>query len=255
MADAMLLHSMIVSSDGGAHCRYAGGPYGMDPEAGEELRARRIVVLGGDERVEQAEWDTMGTTPYSFPGPNDGCGTGSRRRFLLAFDHDACRITVRVRLKLEPDDGVEVTADKKRAWKTRIENSWSDWVFLDRQSGPAPCDHYTLLVEIVWVAEDEERDYRVRVSAGEARAAMTRWYLDDPDLVAAHEFGHMLGNVDEYYDERCPNRPVRDGIMNDQEEWPLPFPRHYTAVRQWVEYFLCSSFEVKEKWNVHGGGW
>jgi len=49
---------------------------------------------------------------------------------------------------------------------------------------------------------------------------MLTWDTNDSGDVASHEFGHMLGLVDEYPDPNCPNRsPVNTGtVMDDNTE-------------------------------------
>jgi hypothetical protein len=43
---------------------------------------------------------------------------------------------------------------------------------------------------------------------------MLNWFHDDSGNDMAHEFGHMLGNVDEYPDPACPGRtPVNTGTV------------------------------------------
>ena len=61
----------------------------------------------------------------------------------------------------------------------------------------------------------------VRVQKGGGRSNLGLWHTDDPGDVASHEFGHLLGNVDEYSEPSvCPNRnPVNTGtVMDDNTE-------------------------------------
>ena len=45
----------------------------------------------------------------------------------------------------------------------------------------------------------------------------------DTGAVAAHEYGHMLGNQDEYTDGNCPGRsPVNKGIVMDNNSDIVP---------------------------------
>ena len=52
---------------------------------------------------------------------------------------------------------------------------------------------------------------------------MTTWDTSDTGAVASHEFGHMIGNPDEYTDANCPNRsPVNTGTITDDNSNNIP---------------------------------
>jgi bacillopeptidase F (M6 metalloprotease family) len=52
---------------------------------------------------------------------------------------------------------------------------------------------------------------------------MGTWDTSDTGAVSAHEFGHMLGNPDEYSDPACPNRsPVNTGTIMDNNSTNIP---------------------------------
>ena len=62
---------------------------------------------------------------------------------------------------------------------------------------------------------------------------MLNWYHDDSGNDMAHEFGHMLGNKDEYADANCPARnPVNTGTVMDTVSGPV--------VKRLVD-FLCTA--------------
>ena len=63
----------------------------------------------------------------------------------------------------------------------------------------------------------------VRVRQGPEGTNMTTWDTSDSGGVAAHEFGHMLGHVDEYVSATCPDRtPVNTGTVMDNNSNNVP---------------------------------
>jgi hypothetical protein len=159
--------------------------------------------------------------------------------------------------------GLLVTPKKKADWKKAIEDAWSEQCRLVRIDGRAPCEEYTILVVVEWIAHDapvNAAHYDVRVFASRSRAFMKQWRLMMDDLTAAHEFGHMLGNIDEYDGtcDQCPDRPVvSPSIMNDQFEWEWASPSHFWLIQRVAEEDLCSTFRaesVVERWHAEGGG-
>lgn len=189
---------------------------------------------------------------YDFPEPTGRCSRGQDLSFLLAIDHEACTVTVSVRIFLNPDGEVDLTDRKKASWKAAIEDAWSDHFTLVRTAGRAPCHRYRILVEARWIADaGDPKDHTVRVRAGSDRPHMREWWSDGDEGDAPHEFGHMLGNVDEYSGacDGCPNRPVAAGFELDAnimaDNSPLPLPRHFYLVQRAVGRELCSAFDVE----------
>ena len=122
-----------------------------------------------------------------------------------------------VRIKLVPDRDVsEVKLNELRnTWKNGIEERWSN-----RFASKCPfCNNQApLTFEVQWVTRNEH--HKVRVHRGASRSNMTNWDTEDTASVAAHEFGHMLGLVDEYPDSACPDRsPVdTETIMDNNSD-------------------------------------
>ncbi|HVR96000.1 MAG TPA: hypothetical protein VMW27_05260 [Thermoanaerobaculia bacterium] len=125
---------------------------------------------------------------------------------------------VAVRIRLIPTLGTvtdEVINGLKLEWQDEIQTIWNNrWACA--RSGELPC---RLSFEAQWV--DAEAHHTVWVWPGSGRANMKRWF-EISKRTAAHEFGHMLGNADEYFNMFCLNRnPVNTGtIMDDGTDVP-----------------------------------
>lgn len=121
--------------------------------------------------------------------------------WTAAFEQTWTHITVRIRLKPHADISAAKLGDLRTAWEKGIEGTWHRRWGCSR-SGELSC---RLSFDVQWVTGDQH--HTVRVRPGPARSNMTTWDTNDTGRVAAHEFGHMLGLVDEYPEtDRCPNR-------------------------------------------------
>ncbi|MFI0446997.1 twitch domain-containing radical SAM protein [Actinomadura sp. 6N118] len=127
--------------------------------------------------------------------------------WTAAFQQSCTAVTVRIRLV--PDAGItaqEMTTLRTR-WETGIEGKWSGQFVC---TGPYGDSTITFNAQFV----TSNAHHTVRVSRGPGQTNMTLWHTTDSGDVAAHEFGHMIGNQDEYTDSRCPNRtPVNTGTV------------------------------------------
>jgi len=134
-------------------------------------------------------------------------------------------------------------------WAQAIADKWSGRMDLNVLRG-VHTGRYQIIVGVQWVNRARDADYTVRPNAPTGPTAggrmgiggttsMTDWGTGDTTDVT-HEFGHMLGNPEEYfttngvdYTNRGTRRGFRDagaGIMNNPAD--VPFERHYDTIRQ-----------------------
>jgi hypothetical protein len=126
---------------------------------------------------------------------------------------------IRVRIRLNPDAGITAATMNtlRTTWQTGIQNTWSNRWGCGRL-GEATCP---LTFEVQWVNNNEH--HAVQVRPGPARSNTAIWDTNDTGAVAAHEFGHFLGNSDEYTDTSCPSRnPVNSGTIMDNNSNNIP---------------------------------
>jgi hypothetical protein len=153
--------------------------------------------------------------------------------WTAAYRQEGAKVIVRI--QLNPDANVtaaEVTACRQR-WKTGIENEWNNrfscctnLTAVRESDCVAPS---RISFEVRWVTSNAH--HVVRVQRGPGRANMTRWFHDSSGDVAAHEFGHMIGNADEYRDAACPGRtPVNTGTIMDALPAGGPVERHVERI-------------------------
>ena len=129
-----------------------------------------------------------------------------------------------VRIQLDPDSNVtaQQIQNLQNLWEQGIENKWSDHFACCCSSKAKTtlfCGNWQpITFDVQWVTSNPH--HTVRVRAGSFRTNMLTWDTNDTADVASHEFGHMLGLVDEYSDANCPNRqPVNTGtVMDDNTE-------------------------------------
>ena len=138
--------------------------------------------------------------------------------WTAAFEQTWTHIVVRIRLN--PDAGITAATmnNLRTTWENGIESTWHHrWGC--GHSGELPC---RLSFDVQWVGSSQH--HTVRVRPGPERSNMTTWDTMDTGNVAAHEFGHMLGLVDEYPEpSRCPNRsPVNTGTVMDNNSNNVP---------------------------------
>ncbi len=174
---------------------------------GGEISLRDHIV-GGDGSVRDALED-MARMEISYDMSE--CVYG----WTVAYEQTWTHIVMRI--DLNPDDDVGSLTTLRNTWESTIESRWSN-VWGAGRSGELTCP---FTFDVQWTSNDEHHDVRVR--DGPAQTNMTTWDDQDSGAVASHEFGHMIGNPDEYSDSDCPNRsPVNTGTIMDNNSNNIP---------------------------------
>ena len=142
------------------------------------------------------------------------CIYGWTARYQQTWSH------VRVRVQLNPDAGIPAAtmATLRTTWENGIENRWSNRWGIGR---PGEIDLPAYLRRAV--GDQQRAPHGAGPDRAGAQTNMTLWDTLDTGDVAAHEFGHMHGNPDEYTDAACPNRnPVNTGTVMDNNSNNVP---------------------------------
>jgi hypothetical protein len=111
--------------------------------------------------------------------------------FDIAYFRDRLQVTVRIKLTAIDDDAEAALDGLKTRWKGGIEGVWDNKYRLRNVN-------HTLPIRITCNFTTSDPHHSVDVQKGPARSNAGLWDTEDTDLVAAHEFGHLLGNRDEY---------------------------------------------------------
>jgi len=172
-----------------------------------------------------------------------------RSKFTVTVNRPGCMVEIKVKLKIRG----AVTDAQKNAWKAAVESKWSNKMKLvcNDTTCPAACPNghpVTIVIEYVNSGEHQTVTANAPAAAAGGRVgrggttSMTGWGVND--LVdITHEFGHMLGNVDEYfttnghdYTNGGTDRGFRDpggGVMNNPSN--NPNPSNFDLIRRQVE--------------------
>jgi hypothetical protein len=136
----------------------------------------------------------------------------------------------------------------RQQWAKAISDKWSGRMDLQILRG----DHagtYPISVGLEWAAKAADADYVVKPNDPGATAdgragqggtiSMTGWGTKD-SVDVTHEFGHMLGNAEEYFTtngvdythggKQSGFRNPGAGVMNNPAD--APFERHYNLIGQ-----------------------
>ena len=174
-----------------------------------------------EQEVDEAVTETISNAPPASAGWN---GTyGWRARFRLTVTQRPCLALVTVRVRVTGS----ITAAQLAAWETAIEASWNS-LFKLCLASRCCSDGTPIRCDIQFVSSGEHQV----VAAGASTTDMGNWGAADTADVD-HEFGHMLGALDEYFTVNGTNwgaaRQATGSIMNNPAN--PPEARHYELIR------------------------
>ncbi len=211
-------------------------------QTGQVTEAQNFLSQTSTRDVDQSVSETISNAPAAYAAWN---GTfGWKSRFSLFVDRAAHTLSVIVRINSS------ATAAQKSSWESAIESKWSNRFTLV-VAGAAPTDpveRYPITVDLQW-SNAANAHYNVAPNNPGATASgraglggtisMTGWGTSDT-VDITHEFGHMLGNPEEYFTTngvdytgggtRTGFRDTGGGVMNNPGE--APAPRHFNLIRQ-----------------------
>ena len=184
--------------------------------------------------------------PNEFSEGKSECIYGWTSAYRADFDPRKCVLTITLRLRLVPAEGVSAAdiATVQARWEPAIERAWSGQFPLVLTDGSCSCESVTVQVDVQWVTSGEH--HAVNVLPGSGRADMLNWYVESTGGTAAHEAGHMFGNIDEYADSNCPNRTVTsDGSIMQNSQSGSVLVRHLESFQRWLSNRTCCTYQAQ----------
>ncbi|MBA2529326.1 MAG: hypothetical protein H0V19_05090 [Euzebyales bacterium] len=185
--------------------------------------------------------------PNEFSQARSECIYGWTARCRIDEDPRECAVRITLRIRLVAATGVTQAdlANVQALWEPAIEQAWTDrFGLLLAERDSCPCKRYTASVDVQWVTSGEH--HTVNVRAGSGRANMGTWFVNSTGGTAAHEAGHMFGNVDEYVDSNCPSRIVTsDGSIMQTSQTGTVKERHYQGFAGWLTNRTCCTYDVR----------
>jgi hypothetical protein len=193
-------------------------------------RARRCGAIYTRE-VDEARTETISDAPAGAEAWNGNYAW--RARFRVEVRKAPCRVTITVRIRLNGT----INAAQQAAWKSALETAWSNLFKLCYDADCCP-DGSSIEAK-VWFVTNQEHQV---VNVGASTTNMGNWGANDT-VDINHEFGHMLGALDEYFTVNGVSfgagRQATGAIMNNPANPPAA--RNYDLVRQTVEALLSQA--------------
>lgn len=161
-----------------------------------------------------------------------------RARYRLEVDSDRCTVTVTLRIHLVG----ATTAAERKAWTDAIMAKWNNRFKLCCDDDCIQGYAIRFILLFVGAADDPHVTVTVHPAAAPAGADMANWNIGDTTDVT-HEFGHCIGNPDEYFTvnghDYGPGRQVPSNVMNNPADDPEP--RHLSMIREIASVLLGGS--------------
>lgn len=122
-------------------------------------------------------------------------------------------------------------------WEAGIEDRWNNRYQILHNSEYT----YGIIFDVTFAGNYlPSRDhYQVLVRPGPDRSYINLWDTADTGRVVAHEYGHMVGNYDEYSGGALdPNNPIIDttSLMGGTSDDVVTYARNYEGVVTWLRY-------------------
>ncbi len=144
-------------------------------------------------------------------------------------------------------------ADKQAkitAWKNNADTTWTDKFDLKRkecQSTDTKCCRYKTKATITFSLQTTFSAGMLIVADGNIRSNDSLWFLGEPRIaVAAHEFGHHLGNPDEYAGAAIDTSLNDDGAVNGIDPNSI-MGQNLTTVKKRHYRTICTHFAAMVK--------
>ncbi len=161
------------------------------------------------------------------------------------------KIFIKVAIGLIPAAGVsKVEIDKiKPVWEKEIEKTWSHEVALVGPSG----ELYPIVVNLDF--KGPRFHHEVIVHRSGHRSDELNWNLLDNPKIVSHEFGHMIGAIDEYirgsFRQGDDNAAKKISIMKDALRGEV-LPRHFEKIQEW---FIKKTGQAQVVLKPYGMNW
>lgn len=190
-------------------------------------------------------WLSRLRAPREFSESKSECIYGWTSAYESVFSERECHLQITVRIRLVPDSDVSASdiATVIARWEPAVEAAWSGQFPLVLRDGSCRCKMVTVDLDVQFVGSGEH--HAVQVHSGSGRADMGNWYVNSTGGTAAHEVGHMIGNVDEYTDANCPNRVVTsDNSIMQTSQRGVVRCRHLESFERWVSNHTCCTYRA-----------
>lgn len=219
------------------------------------LESGRTVDLIGNVKIRLNEVDGVNKTlAYAMDTVSKRVVDGPYRwtaKYDIELLNESNTVRVTCNVNFDPAQGVSEEKIKEIEAQTSaiVESIWSNQYGLKEKNAADNAKIYTIDVDVRFT-DARHADQIVNVLPGDGRDNMTNWYADSDAQTRAHEFGHMLGQVDEYYDPTSPNRVVYtdNSIMGNYYvegmDTASAKPRHFVDFANWLSDLLGTEFEV-----------